>query len=508
MDCGTRLAACIRVAAGDAAMRLHRILLTPWVATPRSARWMFVFVLALAAVIDVLGRIYGLPRHARAFSTIMLGISNAACWLLLMPNLLFLVLAARRLRLAGISRDATWSLLLYAALGIGVPLLYQFPQGYVFSFAIVQVLVAAGVMLYMVLPAYVGLALFILPAFFIGVRPAFSLPGPTDPHFVRWGGALAVLLLLLLAWRWCQLLRGDFADRGLRAPNLINLRRNLGAMQNAPLTDGGLLRSRPDWLMTHPDLRGVGPQEPIRSLRIALGGVYLPQTIIGRLYRLIPAVLIVGLMGVIFFVVTLKDAGLSSALSYVFSRDGFRAESWMFAVFGVGIVMIPVELLILRWGRANAELPLLALLPGLAQAGQARRLLLRAAIQRPAMLLGLLLLVGWLAAISLGDGWPVALAMLAVALGCLGYLSAMALCTFGGHPLSVFGKNLLLIGIFVLLNLTVLLAQWRPGRDALLVTRAGDVLGVAWLALGILLLWLARRGWHGLQQRSHPFFPN
>lgn len=508
MDGDAVVAAKTHVHAGVAAMRFYRVLITPWVATPRSARWMFVFVLTLLAVINMLGHTYGSPRHAWVFSAIMLGIGNAACWLLLMPNVLFLVLAAQRLRLAGINRDVTWSLLLYAALGIGVPMLYQFPHGHVLNFAIVQVLVAAGAMLYMALPAYIGFAGAFLPLLFGSVRHTFSLPEPWDPRFVLWGGTVAILLAVLFAWRWAQLLRGDYAERGLRAPNLINLRRHLSGLRNDPLTDADLMRGRPRWLMTRAELRGVGPRQPILSLRIALGGLYLPQTITGRFRRLVPSVLIVAMMGLIFFGVTFNDSGFSSSLHYAFSRDGFRVASWMFAVFALGIVLMPVELLILRWGRANAELPLLALMPGLAPAGQAKRLLLRTAIQRPAMLLVGLLLVGWFGAISLHAGWPVALAMLAAATGCLGYLAAMALCIFGGRPPTTFGKNLLLIGLFVLLSLTLLSAQWSSDWSPLSVTTTQNVLGVAWLLQVALLLWLARRGWHGLRQRVHPFLSN
>ena len=489
-------------------MRLYRVLITPWVATPRSARWLFVWVLALAALGAVLGRIYGVTERAWAFSTIMLGIGNAACWLLLMPNGLVLALAARRLRLPGISRDVVWSLPLYAVLGIGVPLLCQFPHGHVESFAIAQVLVAAAALLFMLLPAYLGLASYFL--FVLSHRAlshVISIPGPSDPRFVPWGGTLAVVLVLMLAWRWRQLLRPSYVQRGWRAPSLINYRRNLGRAQSDPLTDAASMRVRPGWLLARPDLRGVGPQAPAKSLRLALGGVYLPQTIIGRLYQWISIVLALTFMALIFFVVTLGGNDVSRLLHYVFSRDGFVPLSWLFAVFSLVLVMVPVELLILRWGRPNAELSLLALLPGLGGASGSKHMLLRATLARPVRHLLLLLLVGWLGAASLDAGWPVALAMLVVMLGCFGYLGAMVLSIFGGRALSGFSKSLLMIGMFVLLSLTVLLPQLWRDSDVLYATRADDVLVAAWLMLACLLWWLARRGASALRQRPHPFMP-
>lgn len=484
------------------------MLITPWVATPRSSRWLVVFVLALVALADGLTHIY-VGERGRALDAVMLAIANGTFWLLLMPNGLLLALTARRLRLPGISRDVGWSLPLYAALGIGVPMLCQFPQGHVLAFALVQVLVAAAALLFMVLPAYIGLMLYFLAVFSHRALSHFvSIPGPSDPRFVSWGGILAMVLVLMLAWRWHQLLRGDYVEQGLRAPSLVRLRRNFGAAQRDPLTDASSMRVRPDWLLARPDLRHVGPQAPIKSLRIALGGVYLPQTIIGRLYQCIPAVLIIAFGALIFLVTTLGDHDGSHLLHDVFSREGFVVASWMFAVFSLMFVMMPVELLTQRWGRPNAELPLLALLPGLGYSAQATQLLLRTAIARPARLLGLLLLIGWLGAASLDAGWPVALAMLVVTLGCLGYLYAMALSIFGGRVLSSFSKSLLMLGMFVLLSVTVLLPQLRHDWDALYATRADEALVAAWLSLAGLLLWLGRRGASALRQRPHPFMPD
>jgi hypothetical protein len=120
----------------------------------------------------------------------------------------------------------------------------------------------------------------------------------------------------------------------------------------------------------------------------------------------------------------------------------------------------------------------------------------------------LLVLVGWVGAVSMDAGLSVGLAMLAVAGGCLGYLCAMVLSIFGGHPLSGFGKSLLLIGMFVLLGLTMLLPQLGDEAIAPAIGKATVALVVAWLALALFLLWLGRRGWHELQQRPHPFLSN
>lgn len=484
----------------------YRVLMTPWVATPRSSRWLVLLVLVLLAVGAALGNVFGHPQRAWVLSAGMLAIGNAVFWLLLMPNGLLLALAARRLRLPGISRDVAWSLPLYAALWIGVPMLCQFPHGHMLGFAVMQVLVTTGAMLFVVMPGYLALTLYVVFLFsHRALSHVISIPTPFDPRFVPWGGTFAAVLVLILASRWRQLLRGHYVERGLSAPTVIRLRRNPDSAQSDPLTDAGSMRTRPGWLLARPDLRGIGPQAPGRSLRMALGGVYLPQTIIGRLYQLIPVVLLLGTMAVIFFVSTLGRLDVSRLLHYVYSRDGFRAVSWMFPVFGLMIVIMPVELLTLRWGRPNAELPLLALLPRL---DGAQRIMLCTVIGRPAIRLGLLLVVGLAGAAVLDVGWLVVLAMLVVALGCLGYLVAMALSILGGLSLHAFGRSLLMVILFVFFTLTVLLPQLRGMLAASAVAAARDALVAVWLALACWLLWVGHRGWRGLQQRPHPFLLN
>ena len=157
----------------------------------------------------------------------------------------------------------------------------------------------------------------------------------------------------------------------------------------------------------------------------------------------------------------------------------------------------------LRWSKTNAELPLLALLPGLGHGRDVRRALLRAAVLAPArgQLVGLTLFV--IVAALLHQGWQVDAAMLGMTLIALGMLAASALAVLGGSPICGWPKGLLLL-LLALITLTVLSfttgPQWQPLRLA--------HLGIGWAALALWLIWLGRRGWRGLQQRPHPFLPN
>lgn len=490
-------------------MNFFRILLAPWMAAPRSSRWLAVSVLALMVAGVALGRTLAPAQHELAFSAAMLVTTNAVFWLLLMPNGLLLTLAARQLRLPGVSRDVEWSLFLYGALWIGVPMLFQFPQGHVSGFAVLQLLAATGAMLFMVMPAYLWLTLYLVFLIFHrALSHVIPMPGLFDARFVPWAGTLAVALVLVLAWRWRRLQRGEYPRKGWLAPNLINLRLGRSASSSDPLADASLIRARPNWLLARPDLRGVGPRAPGKSLRTALGGVYLPQTIMGRLCQWVPVVLFVAAFGLIYFALTLDDQGFSRALHYIFSRNGFRALSWVFAVFSLAVVMMPVELLTLRWSRPNAELPLLMLLPGLNPAQRGKSALLHAAIGLPGIRLGLLLAVGWIGAASVGSGWSVGPLMLVIALGCLGYLLAMVLSVLGGSPLPGLAKVVLMIGLSALMGLSMLLPQIWNDWSTRSVAQAEGVLAAGWIVIALVLFWLARRGWQGLQRRPHPFLPN
>ncbi len=177
---------------------------------------------------------------------------------------------------------------------------------------------------------------------------------------------------------------------------------------------------------------------------------------------------------------------------------------WFFAMMSLITAQIASQLLDLRWSRTNAELPLLALLPGLGHGRGARRALLRAAMLVPArdQLVWLTLFV--IVAALLHQGWQVDAAMLGMTLVALGMLAASALAVLGGSPLCGWPRGFLMLLALALITLTALSftagPQWQPLRLA--------HLGIGWAALLLWLLWLGRRGWRGLQQRPHPFLPN
>jgi hypothetical protein len=160
-----------------------------------------------------------------------------------------------------------------------------------------------------------------------------------------------------------------------------------------------------------------------------------------------------------------------------------------------------------RWSRTDAELPLLALLPGVGGGGSAKHALLRASLLPP--LCGQLALALLMLLIATRAGWSdeaMVLLMLGP-LGCVGLLCSFTLMLFGAGPLR--GRGLVWVGGAAYLWICAAAGgalfhhhPWGFGPVAL------SLLALGWSALFVALLWLGRRGWRKLQQRPHPFLAN
>ncbi len=490
-------------------MNLGRTLLMPWMAVPRSTRW-------ITAVVFVLGFVgYGLllgfshiPRVWPA-ADMALGAATVFCWAIFMPNTLLLALDARQVCLPAVRTEVVRSLLLYALLTIGGPVLLLWPGGHQLTVAALLVVGAGIGTLYALMPAYLGTILLLLPALHNATRqwlPMPALPRPGSPGFAYGALSGAALVLLLAVLRWWQLLCADHvATRGLAAPSVFNFRRSVGLTRRDALTSTEVLRARPAWLRVTPNLRQAGPQAPALSLRLAFGGMYLPETARSRLRRVVPSLLFVALPALYVSAIAANaDAGERLVLGGLFGDRGFALAMWFFAMMSLITAQIASQLLDLRWSRTNAELPLLALLPGLGHDRGARRALLRAAMLVPArdQLVWLALFV--IVAALLHQGWQVDAAMLGMTLVALGMLAASALAVLGGSPLCGWPRGFLMLLALALITLTVLSFTAGPQWQLLSLAHVG----IGWAALLLWLLWLGYRGWRGLRQRPHPFLPN
>ena len=295
-------------------MNLGRTLLMPWMAVPRSTRWITAVVFVLGFV--GYGLLLGFSHIPRAWPAagMALGMATVFCWAIFMPNTLLLALDARHLCLPAVRTEVVRSLLLYALLTIGGPVLLLWPGGNPLTVAALLVIGAGIGTLYALMPAYLGMILLLLPALHNATRrwlPMPALPRPGSPGCTYGGLSGAALVLLLVVLRWWQLLRaGQVSTRGFAAPSVFNFRRSVGLARRDTLTSTDALRARPAWVIVTPDLRQAGPQAAALSLRLAFGGMYLPETARSRLRRVVPSLLFAAIPALYFWVIAANaDAG-------------------------------------------------------------------------------------------------------------------------------------------------------------------------------------------------------
>ena len=161
-----------------------------------------------------------------------------------------------------------------------------------------------------------------------------------------------------------------------------------------------------------------------------------------------------------------------------------------------------------RWQRTNAELPLLALLPGLGDPAQARRRVLRAGLGLPLILHALLVMLTGITMLCWHGHVAMLSFLLLAQLGTAAVTVAVLLNLFGGRHLSIWVNGSVLAASFVLTLLSLVLPAMSWGRDPVAgAEMALQPLVAAWLLLTAGMIWLARRGWRELMQRPHPFLP-
>lgn len=493
---------------------LASVFAAPWHSSRRSLRWL-TLVIALACGLGAVA--FGLfsPKpHWWIGSTIIYAFGIGYLWSFWMPTLLLLAIDARRLCLPGMQRAATLSLWLYAVPSLLLPVLVLGAGGADVRYVAELVALAmAGGAAFVMLPRWCAMMIGFLPALSIGLRRLAHLPPWSDPRWLLWGGLALLALLAADALRWRQLLRSDTDNElGFGSAMLMQFRRQgvTGGWNGLRQLDGGqMIRQRPDWMQPRADLRQAGPQSPVRALRVALGGWYVPKTLTGHLRAAAPGLLPILLYIPVMAFMQVGESRHGHAARSALLSMGIGVVGWL-GVFG-GLMLTAMATLVIhqRWKRANAELPLLALLPGLGDARERRHALLRAALVTPVG--AQLLLLACVLAAALVMHLP-GLALLLVALAQLGAIGAMAaqvLCTLGGYRLHVG----VLGSIYVVLTMLFCLSAFVPLLSAEQHPWSGIVpleqaLLAGWAVLAAILLWLGRRGWRGLLARPHPFLAN
>lgn len=483
------------------------LLVLPWYGLRRSLR--------------VIGMLGSLGAWAFAFAVLHFsrprapdgwlgGTAVLAFWLALMglqlSSTLLPALEARQLCLPRLQRAAVCSLLLNAALlfvltATPLALLSGHPA------PVIEILLmglAAGVAYglwppHWMLPVWLGFPL--LQSF--APSSHWRQISPQDPHLLEVCLVVVTVAVTVSAWNWRRVLRTapDVLKWGTR-PLVLNFhlsRPAWFAARSGPDPQTRAARQVPEWLVPQAAVGDAGPQEMSRTLRVALGGWYLPMTWRSRLRRLSVAVVTFALA-----TVWLLTLGLHAGWHW----SAARPLIGLACVFGPGLAMMAgtmarAQHLVQRWRRPSGELAVLPLLPGLGTGPQQRTRLLRLLGRQMRNWDVPLLVLALLAARWLGAPGGV-LGLLLLVLGLAPWTEqAVIYSTLGRRPvptgvywlLLVFGAATYIGG----LNVVALMMTRSPPRAVVLPLLAACALCY------LLVLALAVRGEYALRRQAHPY---
>jgi hypothetical protein len=487
-------------------MNAATLVMVPLRATVVSTRWITVLALSLMLVVCVaLQWTQSLPKTA-LIAPVISGYGEFFVGLLFVAPFLLMAIDTRELRIPRSQSTIVLGMLLYSALWIAVPSIALALAGA--DFVTVLTIQTVGLLF--------GLTFGLLPRVFLivaGFSPSFlglvhiRLHYPGKPTvLLLWLAAVVLALVSALCWRR-QVRSTDPYGEGFNKPLVLRSRsgNRTGFMNwNDWATMSGnsrQIRSQPQWMLAIANLRGTGPQNPVLSLRVGLGGWTLPKTwqSASRQWLLVlaPIMLTMGL-------VYLRSPELSPAF---FHAIVFSAVVWVVGFGSMVLSLTTIVLLQQRWSRSNAELPVLALLPGLGDGGETKKYLLRASLLPT--LLWQAVLVALLVATSFvkqASALEVAIAALAEIVA-VAFTPAFAFAIFGGQPPAQWIAGLVAGVSFALIGCGT------AASSILEISRTyGAIMVISiitiWLAILAFLIGLGVRGWRGLQARPHPFLAN
>jgi hypothetical protein len=492
-------------------MNLLLILKTPWRSARPAVRWVMCgfFVLCLIPAVIIL--IFNKGR-AEAISDALgaLGFGTVYVWAFFLSHTLLLAMDARDLRIPRLSRTIVQSLLLYGGLCVAVPtVVLGLLLGNAMAIAVVMGLCVLGGLLFAWLPRYFAAPIGLLPAVMIGVRRMVDIPGPSQPEFMSWALPLLLVVAVLTVYRWRQLLRtSGLLEQGMRSPMVMQFRRfgesSWGTFGTAFSKES--LSQQPAWMLAKADLRDVGPQAPLRAMRVALGGFYMPKDWRSKLLPLAQYGFVLLALVIVAVMTGLESkSGFYPALTHV----ALPLVS-MGATYGTALIsIITIARFSQRWRKTNTELPLLALMPGLGDAAKAKRDVLCVSLSLPVRWqIGLTAAMIAAALLLHVDAAIIACVVLAQ-LCCVALLPAVLLRVISGRPLKDWVLAVGTLVMVVLLNgNTVLPVLAKDSKLQSGVDHVASAIAAVWVVAGLLIFYVGRIGWRALQHRPHAFLAN
>lgn len=487
--------------------RLGQLLTMPWVASAAGSRLIAAGVIGLALLMAAVCLALGAALPGSGYlvtGTNFLAFGVWFLWSGYIPANLQLARDARTLCLPRIARDADRSLLLFIGVGVIAPIALCWalgaPQPY--ASAILAVAAAAG-LAYLMLPLYVGIALTTALAVWLTSRGG-------DLSAAAWF-SLALPLIAFDAWRWWRLrvarsVRTDGAGAAtvFYMYHLYKVRRSCAGF---PLLTQSFTQrqfSNPGRIALH----GLGPKYPVTALRFALGGPAMPKSAVARLRD-------TGLLAIYLLAFVLLFV-LPQALFTDWPRNATYVRlHWLSPLLlytGILTSILGVTLFAGRtlsvWRKPDAELALLALLPGLGSPAQSRREVLCALLlPAGAFLVGATAL--WCVVAAAIHTGPWAFAAIAIcAIGTFALVAAITFQTLGHHAvhMAAYVVSLAVVFLLALILLQFCLPTFEHTRWALQhpgVPPAWII--VAWSIFLIATISFVIKGWRELRRRPHPF---
>ena len=492
-------------------MNAAAMMLAPWRATPRWTQWYVGIILAAVTIGAVLIGFFAHQGKWPLAAGAVLAFGEFFMGMFLLAPSLLLAIDARQLRIPGLQRATVLGAMLPVLAGIALPsavlgLLGADPT----DIACLLAMALFGGLLMGLVPSVLCAVIGLLPMAINTLRLQLDLPGPGQAGFV-WlsvGASVAMVGICALCWRR-QLRAADPYRPGWSNPMVAQFRRANRGGGWAGLS--GLpdsiqqLRQQPDWLRPAIALGPSGPQRPRYSLRVALGGLFVPMTPAGYA-RQLAFCLLPGML--VFAMLLAQTASRHGGISWALVAQWLRLFAWVGGFASLILTLVGVMQLSQRWQKDNAELPLLALLPGLGGPAQVRREVLGASLV-PGLVIQLAILAMLMALVLAARlGWVAGLATLLIQLTSMGMLVAFTLMIMGGRPLPAWGTAVLCAVCFIQMSLG--LSWLLLDRQAFARAHAvpAILLAVSWMTVLLVLAWLGRRGWHGMLQRPHPFLSN
>lgn len=481
--------------------RLWRLFGMPWVAAPAYARW--IVGLSLGVVL-----LWVLPVAAAAGATdadAAVWAATFAIWALWAGYVcgnFQLQRDARKLCLPRIAREGDHSMLLFAGLSVALPIVIAWGLGAPQPFAAGMFVIAAiSGLTYMMVPMHAGIPMV------VGEFLLLSTYGSGMPA-MAWLALLAPLLAIG-AWRWRQFRSVKLTpDAGWNAAAVFRGYRMFAARRGVwfgSFTQSFLQRqlARP----TRFDMHQVGPDRPVVSLRVALGGLGAPKPWTARLVD-------VGLVAcyvLVFSLVSLIPQAFTSdrhALTAAAINVHWISPLLMLlgALGGLVAVTAFAGRTLTAWSKPDAELALLALLPGLTHTARSRRDALCALLLPVAAFVAVTAAALCLGAFDIHAKPWVYGAIALCCVGSFGLSSAVTLEALGGHGVH---RTMYVIGCGVLLLLTMFMLIATLPTDQYKGPLPWGVPPVWLLTLWAVFLLViggaAFEGWRDLRKRPHPF---